>query len=119
MNTTDLLQELTKKLDEKKALDIKVIDIGKVCDVADYFLICSAGNNNQLDTLLETVEEILSKAGVAYATEGRGNSGWVLIDCIDIVIHIFGEKEREFYDLEHMWQDGVFVDIERFLPKRQ
>lgn len=118
MDNEKIIEELTKKLDEKQAKDIKVLDIKTISDFADYFVICSANNPNQLRTLVDTTEEVLSKLKVEYAIEGRDNSGWILIDCIDIIIHIFAADEREFYNLEHMWQDGNFIDIEKFLPTR-
>ncbi len=119
MTSCEILELLTRKLDEKKAIDIQILDIGKISDFTDYFLICSGSNPNQLHTLLETVEENLDKLQIQYNVEGRKDSGWILIDCIDIVIHLFSDTEREFYDIEHMWQDGNTMDIEKFLPKRE
>ena len=119
MNTSEIIAILTEELDKKLAVDIKVIDISKISDFADYFFICSANNPNQLSTLVDTTQEVLEKNGITeYNTEGRGNSDWILIDCIDIVIHIFHTEAREFYNLEHMWQDGDFIDIDKYLPKR-
>lgn len=118
METDRILELLTKALDDKKALDIKILDIREISDFADYFLICSANNPNQLKTLLETVEETLEKEQVDYKTEGRNHSGWILVDCNDFIVHIFTAIEREFYNIEHMWQDGNYIDIEKFLPRR-
>lgn len=119
MNSKEIIGKITEALDEKKAIDIRVLDIGEISDFADYFIICSAANPNQLKTLVETVEETLDKNGEhEYNVEGRNDSGWTLIDCMDVIIHVFSKDQREFYDLEHMWQDGSYVDIEKFLPNR-
>lgn len=120
MNSLNLLEKLTAALDDKKAIDIKALEIKGLSNIADYFLICSAMNPNQLRTLVETCEETFEKEGQEYRTEGRGgdNTEWVLIDNIDVIVHIFTEEAREFYNIEHMWQDGNFLDIEKFLPKR-
>lgn len=120
MNSEELLSKLTESLDDKKAINIKALEIKGLSNIADYFLICSAANPNQLRTLVESCEETFEKLGQEYRTEGRGgdSSEWVLIDNIDVIVHIFTEEAREFYNIEHMWQDGSFVDIEKFLPSR-
>lgn len=119
MEIMDIIKEITNKLDEKKALDIRIIDIQGISDFADYFVIASASNPNQLNTLRDVAEEVIAKSGVeTYNIEGRNDSTWILIDCMDFIVHLFDKDQREFYNLEHMWQDGKFVDIEQFLPKR-
>lgn len=110
--------EMTKiafnSLDEKKAEDIKVIDISEISVVADYFIIASAANTNQLQALMDNVEEALGKAGYTpKQIEGRDGGSWILIDYIDIIVHIFSKEDRLFYDLERVWRDGKEITLEQ------
>ena len=102
-----------KALDEKKAIDLKVIDIHQVSVMADYFLITSGSNPNQVKALMDNVEETLGRAGyLAKHVEGTQNSSWVLMDYGDVIIHIFDEENRLFYDLERIWRDGTVSSAE-------
>lgn len=105
-------------LDEKKGKDIKVIDIHGVSVIADYFIIASAGNQNQVQALVENVEEKLGRAGFEpKQVEGTRNSSWVLMDYGDVIVHIFDEENRLFYDLERIWRDGKTLDTAEFLTE--
>ncbi|HAJ73944.1 MAG TPA: ribosome silencing factor [Lachnospiraceae bacterium] len=97
-------------LEEKKAVDVKVIDIEKISTVADYFIIASGSNRNQVQAMADSAEEILGRAGyMPKNIEGYQNANWILMDYGDIVIHIFDEENRLFYDLERIWRDGSLV----------
>ncbi len=97
-------------LSEKKAEDIKVIDIGTISVLADYFVIASASNINQLHAMVDAVEEELYKRGYkTHQVEGNGSASWILMDYKDIIVHLFSRDDRLFYDLERIWQDGTFV----------
>ncbi|MCR4955870.1 MAG: ribosome silencing factor [Lachnospiraceae bacterium] len=99
-------------LDEKKASDIKVIDITGVSLITDYFIIASASNQNQMSALVRSVDEELSKAGYQLkAQEGNNYSSWILLDYTDIIVHVFTEEDRDFYNLEKLWKDGTEIDI--------
>lgn len=99
-------------LDDKKALDIKVIDISNLSVIADYFVIANASNSNQMGALVRSVDEALHKAGYTMKQqEGNNYSSWILLDYNDIIVHIFTEEDRSFYNLEKLWSDGVEVDI--------
>ena len=103
-------------LDDKKANDIKVIDIEKVSSLADYFIIASGSNRNQVQAMADNVDEVLGKAGYPVKQiEGYSTANWILMDYGDIVIHIFDEENRLFYDLERIWRDGKTLDMEEFL----
>ena len=105
-----------KALDEKKGLDIKVIDIHEVSVLSDYFVIASGSNENQVQAMMDNVEEVLGKAGYEpKQIEGGRASSWVLMDYGDLIVHIFDEENRLFYDLERIWRDGKTVDSEEFL----
>ena len=95
-----------KAIDDKKALDIKVIDIREVSVIADYFVITSGSNLNQVQAIVDNVEEQLG---------GTRNSNWILMDYGDLIIHVFDEENRLFYDLERIWRDGKELDVSEFL----
>lgn len=100
-------------LDEKKAQDIKIIDIESVSVLADYFIIASGTNRNQVLALADNVQEVLHKAGhPVKQTEGYRSANWVLLDYGDIIVHIFDSENRLFYDLERIWRDGKDIAIE-------
>ena len=102
-------------LEEKKAKDIRIIDISDVTVLADYFIIASGNNRNQVQAMADEVEEALYKAGMEpKQVEGYQTANWILLDYQDIIIHIFDEENRLFYDLERIWRDGVLVDRETF-----
>ena len=103
-------------LDDKKAEDIKGIDISKVSVIADYFIIASGSNRNQVQAMADNVEEVLGKAGVhPNQIEGYQTANWILMDYGDVVIHIFDEENRLFYDLERIWRDGKVVEKEEIM----
>lgn len=100
-------------LEEKKAEDIRVIDISNVSTIADYFIIANGGNVNQVHALIDNVEEKLAKASFEpRQREGYQTGSWVLLDYNDIIIHIFDRDNRLFYDLERIWRDGKSVEPE-------
>ena len=112
MNDAKTMARLAiEAMEDKKASDIKVIDIQEISTIADYFLIASGSNRNQVQAMSDNVEEILGKAGYTpKSTEGYRTANWVLLDYGDIVIHIFDEENRLFYDLERIWRDGKSID---------
>ncbi len=100
-------------LEDKKAENIRILDISEISPLADYFIIASGTNRNQVQALSDNVEESLGKAG--YKTgkvEGYNSANWILLDYRDIVVHIFDEENRGFYNLERLWTDGKPVDPE-------
>ena len=100
-----------KALDAKKAIDIKVIDIQGISVMADYFIISTAGNPNQVQAMVDNVEETMEKAGyMVKHVEGSRGSNWILMDFGDVIVHIFDEENRLFYDLERIWRDGNLVE---------
>lgn len=98
-------------LEDKKAEDIVLLDIREVTDFTDYFVICSGTSDRQLKALVDSTEET-AKAKFSVnprSVEGRAESGWVLVDFGDVVVHAFTEELREFYGLEELWQRGRMV----------
>ena len=114
-NTSKKLAKLAcDALADKKADDIKVIDISKVSVLADYFIIAGGMNRNQVQAMADNVEEKLGKeCGVSpRQIEGYQTANWILMDYGDIVIHIFDKENRLFYDLERIWRDGKDVSVD-------
>ena len=108
----EMVRIACKALDEKKAHDIKIIDIHEVSVIADYFVIASGSNQNQVQAMVDNADEMLGRAGYeAKQIEGTRNSSWVLMDYGDIIIHIFSKEDRLFYDLERTWRDGKIIDV--------
>ena len=116
MNRSDEIVKIAvKAMDDKKAEDIKVIRIGEVSSVADYFVIANGTNPSQVEAIVDAVDEELAKNDIsALRTEGLRSSGWILMDYGDVVIHIFSKEDRLFYDLERIWRDGEIVSTENF-----
>ncbi|MCI5741106.1 MAG: ribosome silencing factor [Lachnospiraceae bacterium] len=109
----EMVKIAAKALEEKKAEDIRVIDIREISTIADFFVIANGTNQNQLQAMRDAVDEELYKAGYhTKQVEGNQNSSWVLMDYNDIIVHIFSKEDRLFYDLERMWTDGKTIALE-------
>ena len=114
-NSKEMTTLAIKALEDKKGNDIRVIDIQDVSIIADYFIIASGSNRNQVQTMADNVEEVLGRAGYEpRQLEGYGTATWILMDYNDIIVHIFSEEDRLLYDLERIWRDGKNVDIDEF-----
>ena len=109
-DNSDILAELVVKgMQEKKGADIVVINLKSLKNaVSDYFVICSANSDSQLDAIAKSVEEEVYKITQQnpWQTEGRINREWILLDYVDVVAHIFLKDKREFYALEELWGDA-------------
>ena len=98
-------------LEDKKAEDVRLIDISDVSVLADYFIIASGNNRAQVQAMADEVEECLGRAGAEpRQIEGYQSANWVLLDFGDVIIHIFDAQNRLFYDLERIWKDGTQID---------
>ena len=110
-----LSEEIVKGMQEKKALDIVVMDLRKVKNaVADFFVICSGNSDKQLDAIADSVDEQVYKAlkENPWHTEGKNNKEWMLLDYIDVVAHVFRKDRRDFYALERLWGDADIKEID-------
>ena len=102
-----------KALEEKKALDLKIIDIFRCQRCCRLFNYCQRSNRNQVHALADNAEEMLGKEGFEpKQIEGYRFANWILMDYRDIIIHIFSEEDRLFYDLERIWRDGKTLSLE-------
>lgn len=112
MTSKELVKIAVAGLEDKKAKDIRIIDISNVSVMADYFIIASGTNRNQVQALADNVEEKLHDANIhPRQIEGYQTANWILMDFNDIIVHIFNEEDRLFYNLEKIWLDGKAVDI--------
>lgn len=113
---SDTLAEVAVRgLQDRKGMDIVVLNLKELKNaVADYFIICSASSDTQLDALARSVEEEVEKTtGQApWQSEGRTNREWVLLDYVDVVVHVFLRDRRKFYALEELWGDAEITYIE-------
>ena len=103
---------VTKALDEKKGMDIKLLKIDRVSSLADYFLICTGTSNTHVKTLCDYAEYTLENMGeTMLGREGHRGNSWELLDYGCIVVHVFTDEARKFYDLERLWADAEVIDL--------
>jgi ribosome-associated protein len=111
LETLDLAKQIVDLASEKQASDIVMLDLRKVSLLADYFVICSAGSERQINAIRDDIVEELR--GTVHRRpmrrEGTASSGWVLLDYGDVVVHIFAPEEREYYHLEDLWAEAPAV----------
>ncbi|HTY63759.1 MAG TPA: ribosome silencing factor [Acidobacteriota bacterium] len=106
--------------DDKKASDLVVLDISKIASFANYFLICTGDSSRQMQAIADEVEKRLKVTGVRPShVEGYQNSEWILLDYMDLVIHIFSRNARVFYDLERLWRDARKMDAGAMIEKKE
>lgn len=112
MENKALSLEVFKILDDKKGYDIKVLDVKELTSIADYFIIATGTSTKHASSLAESVEETLSGMGYEPAhKEGHRTGDWILLDYLDVIVHVFTNETREFYKLEKMWKDAEILDI--------
>lgn len=110
----DMVKLAVAALEDKKAREIKIINIEKISTLADYFVIAGGLNRNQVQAMCDSVQEKIGRAG-GYPDcrlEGYDAANWILMDYGDIVLHLFDEENRLFYDLERIWRDGSQLSLE-------
>ena len=114
----EIAYAVTKALDEKKGMDIKLLKIDRVSSLADYFLICTGTSNTHVKTLCDYAEFTLEELGEPMlGREGHRGNAWELLDFGSVVVHVFTEEAREFYSLERLWGDGTKIDISNLVVK--
>lgn len=113
-NAYDYAKLAIEALEDKKGVDIRLIDISEVSVIADYFVIAGGENPSQIQAMCSNVEEKLGRAGcVVKQIEGYDTANWILMDFGDIIVHIFDRENRLLYNLERIWRDGKQIDIEK------
>ena len=112
----EIVKVTVKILDSKKASDIKVLKIDTKTILADYFVICNGRSTTQIKALADELEYKLGVAGVGYIRlEGSDSNEWKVLDCKDVIIHIFSTEAREFYNLDRLWADCEEINLDEIL----
>lgn len=115
VSSQSVCEMVVKGMQEKKAIDIVVLDLRSVKNaIADYFVICSGNSDTQIDAIADSVEDEVQK-GVQqnpWHREGKMQKEWILIDYVDVVAHVFKKDRREFYRLEELWGDAEFTYVD-------
>ena len=119
LSAKEVALAVTKALDEKKGIDIKLLRIEKISSLADYFIICTGTVNTHVKTLCDYAEYTMEQLGEPMlGREGHCGNSWELLDFGSVVVHVFTDEARKFYDLERLWADAEFVDLsEIVLPE--
>lgn len=116
MEAYELAKLLARALDSKKGGDLKVLRTEGVTTLADYFVICTATSNTQVKAMSDACEEAAEKNGErVHHIEGHGDGIWLLMDFSGVVVHVFTEEARKFYDLERLWSDAQELDLSEIL----
>ena len=116
MTAKEIAEKVVRTLDGKMALDLKLLRTTDVTVLADYFVICTAKSTTQIKTLADEVEAVMEAKGEAKLhREGYRGGGWVLLDFGCVVVHIFMDETRKFYNLERLWADAEEIDLSALL----
>ena len=116
MNSYEMAVQLAQALDNKKGQDIKVLKTENLTSLADYFVICTATSNTQVKAMSDACEEAMEKNGErVHHIEGHRDGTWLLLDFSDVIVHVFTDETRKFYDLERLWGDAEEVDLSDIL----
>ncbi len=112
MDSKNLAIKISELVFEKKGYDVKILDLSKVTSFADYFVICSGDSDTQVKAISDEIERKLREDGVSsWHREGYESLSWVLLDYVDVVVHIFKKDARQYYNLEKLWGDAPVVDV--------
>ncbi|MBE6761697.1 MAG: ribosome silencing factor [Ruminococcaceae bacterium] len=115
MQGLDIVKIACKALDDKKAMDLKAIEVTEITVLADYFVLATATSTTHVRALADEVEEALTKNGLEpHHIEGR-TTGWILLDYGSAVINVMDAKNRDFYGLDHTWNDGKELDVSEYI----
>lgn len=110
-----VLKEAVRLLDNKKALDMVALDVSELTVLSHYFVICSGGSTSQLNAMCDELKEKM--APYVLRTEGKEESGWVIVELDGVMVHVFNRQMRDYYSLEHLWEDTERIDITKLLEE--
>ncbi len=111
----DVLKRAVNLLDNKKALDMVVLDVSSLTILSHYFVICSGGSTSQLHALTDELREKMAQN--VLKVEGKEESGWIIVDLDGVMVHIFNRQMRDYYSLEHLWEDTERIDYTTLLEE--
>jgi ribosome-associated protein len=113
LETGQLAQKIAELCFNKKGYDVKIIDLRSIALFADYFVICSADSDIQVKAIADEIEEKLKEQGIrCWHIEGLKALQWVLLDYVDVVVHVFRKEAREYYNLERLWGDAPSWEVQ-------
>lgn len=116
MEETNRLSVILKSADDKKAFDIKLLDITELTTIAKYFVICSGNSDVQVKSIADEIEEKMFENGLKFMQkEGHRGGRWIILDYNDIIVHVFHKEERSFYNLDKLWIDSKNIDIDNYI----
>ncbi len=120
MDSITLANKIAELIFNKKGYDVKILDLKDVASFSDYFVICTADSDTQVKAIADEVDKSLRDQGIkSWHKEGYKALNWVLIDYVDVVVHVFKKDMREFYNLEKLWGDAPVIEVEDpALPKK-
>lgn len=112
MTALETAKLAAKALCERKGEDVKIVKIQDISSIADYFVIATGSSTTHVKSLADNVEFRLDNEGVGVShIEGYRSDSWILLDYVDVIVHVFSEEAREYYSLERLWEDGEQIDI--------
>ena len=112
MRSSTLASKIAGLAQTKKASDIVIMNLRKLTSVTDYFVVCSADSDIQAKAIADAVEEGMEKGGVSPWHREAGSANWILLDYVDVVLHVFHKNTRQFYSLERLWGDAEIKRVE-------
>ncbi|HZW37814.1 MAG TPA: ribosome silencing factor [Ignavibacteriaceae bacterium] len=119
MDSRNLADKISELIFSKKGYDVKLLDLRELTTITDYFIICSADSDTQVKAISDEVDKTLRDEGIkSWHKEGYRSLNWVLLDYVDVVVHVFKKDSREFYNLEKLWGDAPTVEMEDPLLKK-
>ena len=119
MTSYEMAVGLAKALDSKKGLNIKVLKTQELTTLADYFVLCTATSTTQVKAMSDACEEAMEQQGeTVHHIEGHRDGAWLLMDFSCVIVHVFTDEARKFYDLERLWADAQEVDLSEILVKK-
>ena len=118
MTSLEQARKIVQVMDSKKAKDIRLIKIEGISSLGDYFVVASASNTTQVKAIADEVEDEMTKQGLEpNRVEGRQSAQWILMDYYDVMVHVFLDEARSFYNLERLWSDAPQLDISDLLTQ--
>ena len=116
LNSYEMAIEMAKALDAKKGNDIKVLKTEELTTLADYFVLCTATSSTQVKAMSDACEEAMETTGESvHHLEGHRDGAWLLMDFSSVIVHVFTDEARKFYDLERLWADAKEIDLSEIL----
>jgi len=113
LNSKNFANTISELIFTKKGYDVKIIDLKKLTTFADYFVICSADSDTQVKAIADEIDKSLRDEGIkCWHKEGYMALQWVLLDYVDVVVHVFKKTARDFYNLEKLWGDAQIIEVE-------